>query len=170
MEIRKTISTKAVVYTAIIAALYYVMVIGLAPLAFHALQFRAANVLKSLAVLHPAFGFGFAMGNFFANLSSPFGILDWGIMPFFDFASAYLAYRLRSKLWVAVLVQSLVIAVGVATFPLGIGGNLPWLVSFISVFVSTMIIIGTGTVVLLPLVKRNLNNHTIKELDKLRLD
>lgn len=146
--------TRTVVNAAIIAALYFVFVIGLAPISFHIFQFRAANVLKSLAVLHPSFGLGYAIGNFFANQMSPFGILDWGIMPFFDFGGAYLAYLLRSKLWLAVGVQSLVIAVGVATFPLGIGAQLPWFGSFISVFISSLLIISAGTIVILPTMKK----------------
>lgn len=153
MAIRKTISTKTVVYSAIMAALYYVLVIGLAPISFHIFQFRAANVLKALAVTNPAFGIGYAIGDFFANQTSPFGILDWGIMPLFDLMGAWMAYSLRKRLWLAVAAQSFIIAIGVATFPLGIGGNLPWLLSFVSVFVSSLFIIGAGTVVLLPIYK-----------------
>ncbi len=127
--------TRTVVNAAIVAALYYVLVVGLAPISFTIFQFRIANVLKSLAVLHPSFGLGYAIGNFFANQLSPFGALDWAVMPLFDFGGAYLAYLLRKRLWLAVGIQSLVIAVGVATFPLGIGARLPWLGSFFLVFI-----------------------------------
>lgn len=146
--------TRYVVYAAVVGALYYIFVVGLAPLSFYALQFRAANILKALAVCHPAFAFGFAMGDFFANQMSPFGWLDWGIMPFFDIAGAILAYKvykMKGWKWLAVIVQSAVIAIGVATFPLGLGARLPWLMSFSSVFVSSLIIIGIGTITLLPI-------------------
>jgi uncharacterized membrane protein len=146
--------TKTVVYSAVIAALYAVMVWGLAPLSFGFLQMRAANVLKALAVLRWEFGLGFAMGNFIANQASPFGALDWAIMPVFDFLGVWLAYQLRRHVWLAVLVQSAVIAVGVATFPLGLGAGLPWLLSFASVFASSALVIGAGSVVLLPIVKK----------------
>lgn len=155
---KQAISTKTIVYASIIAALYYVMVIGLAPVSFDILQFRFANILKSLAVLNPAFSIGYAIGDFFANQLSPFGILDWGIMPIFDFVGAISAYVLRKRIWLAVIVQSLIIAVGVATFPLGLGGNLPWLMSFISVFISSLLIISAGSIIILPIVKKGLKN------------
>lgn len=142
--------TKRVVYAAIIGALYFVMVVGLAPVSFHVLQFRAANVLKALALCRPEFAFGFALGNFFANQASPFGVLDWGIMPLFDVAGALAAWHLRRWRWLAVIAQSAVIAVGVATFPLGLGAGLPWLMSFASVFASSAIIIGAGVLMLVP--------------------
>lgn len=142
--------TRQIVYAAVIGALYFVFVIGLAPISFHVLQFRAANVLKALAVCRPEFAFGFALGDFFANQASPFGALDWGIMPFFDIAGALSAYWLRKRKWIAVIVQSMIIAIGVATFPLGLGARLPWMLSFVSVFLSSVLVIGIGTVILLP--------------------
>jgi len=132
------------------AALYAVAVVALAPVSFFAVQFRAANMLKALAVCCPEFALGFALGDFIANQASPFGPLDWAIMPVFDFAGAWLAWRLRRLRWGAVVVQSAVIAAGVATFPLGLGAGLPWLASFASVFASTVVIIGAGTLVLVP--------------------
>jgi uncharacterized membrane protein len=143
-------TTRYVVYTAIIGALYFVFVVGLAPISFHVLQFRAANVLKALAVCRPEFAFGFALGDFFANQASPFGALDWLVMPFFDIGGALSAYKLRRRKWVAVTAQSMVIAVGVATFPLGLGARLPWVFSFLSVFASSLLVIGIGTAFLLP--------------------
>jgi len=143
-------STRYVVYAAIIGALYFVLVVGLAPISFHVLQLRAANMLKALAVCRPEFAFGYALGDFFANQASPFGILDWGIMPFFDIAGALSAYWLRKHKWIAVIAQSGIIAIGVATFPLGVGAGLPWMLSFLSVFLSSLAVIGTGTAILLP--------------------
>lgn len=142
--------TRYVVYAAVIGALYYVLVVGLAPISYDVLQFRVANVLKGLAICRPEFALGYAIGDFFANQASPFGLLDWLIMPFFDTAGALLAYQLRKTRWWAVVVQSAIIAIGVATFPLGLGARLPWLVSFVSVFVSSLTIIGIGTAILVP--------------------
>lgn len=146
-------TTRMVVYAGIIGALYCVLVIGLAPISYDILQLRIANVLKALAVVRPEFAFGFAIGNFIANQASPFGILDWGIMPFFDIAGALAAYRLRGRGWLAVLAQSAIIGIGVATFPLGLGAHLPWLAAFLSVFLSTVLVIGIGAVILLPPLK-----------------
>lgn len=142
--------TSYVVYAAIVGALYFVLTVALAPISYHVLQFRVANVLKALALCRPEFAFGFALGNLFANQASPFGFLDWGVMPLFDVMGALAAYGLRRWKWVAVGAQSAIIALGVATFPLGLGAGLPWALSFASVFVSSAVIIGAGVAVLVP--------------------
>lgn len=146
--------TKAIVLSGMLAAMYAACVWVLAPISFLVFQFRVANALKALAVLRWEFAVGFAVGDFIANQASPFGILDWGIMPVFDFLGAWLAWKLRRWRWLGVVVQSVIIAVGVATFPLGIGAGLPWLVSFISVFASSLLMIGAGTIVLLPVIEK----------------
>jgi uncharacterized membrane protein len=147
-----------VVYAAVVGALYFVMVTALAPVSFGVLQFRAANVLKALAVCRPEFALGYALGDFFANQASPFGVWDWGVMPAFDVLGALVAWwlrgvRVRGLPWLSVVGQSVVVAVGVATFPLGLGGGFPWTVSFVSVVVSTVVVVGVGTMVLLPAYK-----------------
>jgi len=150
---KATINTNQITRAALIAAAYASAVLAFAPISYGIFQLRAATLIKSLAVLRPEFAVGFAIGNLIANQVSPFGIYDWGIMPLFDLAGAYTAYRLRSRPWLAVLAQSLVIAVGVATFPLGLGAHLPWLLSFTSVFLSTLALITAGTIALVPAVK-----------------
>ena len=147
--------TKRVVYAAIVGALYFVMVLALAPVSFGVLQFRAANMLKALAVCRPEFAAGYALGDFFANQASPFGVWDWGVMPVFDFLGALVAWwlrrvRVRGFPWLSVLAQSVIVAVGVATFPLGLGGGFPWLASFVSVLASTVVAVSAGTVILVP--------------------
>lgn len=151
---RSGITTKTVVRASIMAALYFVFVVALAPISFGPLQFRAANILKGLAIVDPAFALGYGLGNFFANQASPFGILDWAVMPVFDVVAALLAYSLRKLPALAVFIQSFVIAAAVSVFPLGIGGNVPFLVSFPGVFVSTLIIISVGYVVLVPVYRQ----------------
>jgi len=147
-----------VVYAAVMGALYFVMVAALAPVSFGVLQFRAANVLKALAVCRPEFALGFALGDLFANQASPFGVWDWGVMPVFDLLGALVAWwlrgvRVRGLPWLSVVGQSVIIAVGVATFPLRLGGGFPWLASFVSVLVSSLAVIGVGTGILLPAYK-----------------
>jgi len=144
------LSTKTIVYAAIMGALYFVLVIAFAPLSFYVLQFRVANVLKALAVCSPAFAFGYAIGDVFANMASPFGPLDWAVMPLFDVAGALTAYALRRHLPVAIVAQSVIIALGVAVFPLGLGAGLPMGLTFCYVFASTLAIIAGGSVILLP--------------------
>jgi uncharacterized membrane protein len=136
--------------TGVLAAMYAAAVLALAPLSFAVFQIRVANALKALAICRPEFAFAFAVGDFIANQASPFGLLDWAVMPAFDFVGARLAWKLRRIPPLAILAQSLVIAAGVATFPLGLGARLPWLPSFLSVAASTLLVITIGTLVLVP--------------------
>lgn len=142
--------TRQIAYAAITAAIYAAAVLALAPISFGPIQLRAANALKALAICRPEFALGFAIGNFIANQASPFGPLDWAIMPLFDFAAAHLAWRLRTCPPLAIIAQSLTIAIGVATFPLGLGAHLPWPLSFASVALSSAAVITAGTIALVP--------------------
>jgi len=144
------ITARHITYTALIAAAYAVSVLALAPISFGPLQFRAATMLKALAILRPEFAVGFAIGNSIANHASPFGFWDWLIMPIFDLIGAYTAWKLRRYKPAAIIAQSLIIATAVATFPLGLGGGLPWLPSFACVLITSLVAIAIGTITLLP--------------------
>lgn len=143
-------STKFIVRMAITAALYIVLMLAFAPVSFEALQFRVASVLLSLAVCGPEFAFGVALGNFFANMASPFGVYDFAIMPVFNIVGGLAAYALRRRLPVAIVTQSAIVALGVAVFPLGLGAGLYMPLTFAYVFTSTLVIIAGGSVILLP--------------------
>lgn len=139
-----------ITFTAMLAAMYAATVFALAPISFGMVQLRAAGMLQGLALVRPEFAVALGIGNFIANQVSPFGIYDWAIMPFFTWAAAHLAWRLRRLPPLALVTQSLLIAIGVATFPLGLGAGLPWLFSFVSVFGSMLIITTLGYIVLAP--------------------
>jgi uncharacterized membrane protein len=123
-----------------IAALYVVLTVALAPLSYGALQFRVSEFLKPLALFAPWTAAAFALGTCIANLFSPFGMWDYVAMPLVDAIAALVCWRLRRHPLLALVIQAGVIALGVAIFPLGLGGGLPVLPSFISVCVSQVVI------------------------------
>jgi len=133
-----------IVYAATVAALYVVMVTLLHPLSFGPLQLRLANVLKPLVLIHPAFALGFGLGTFVANLSSPFGPLDFVIMPLVDVASGLLAWKLRRLPVLGLFLQSLFISAAVSFFPLQMGGGVPFWATFPAVLLSNAVIILGG--------------------------
>jgi uncharacterized membrane protein len=140
--------SRAVVTTAVIAALYTVFTLALAPISYGPVQFRAAELLKPLALYNPIFALGFGLGNFFANLGSPFGAWDFIIMPLVDIGAALLCWQLRRWPVPAVTTQAIVISAGVAVFPLGLGGRFPVLPSFLAVLLSELIILVLGYLVI----------------------
>ncbi len=69
--------TRAVVKTAIIAAVYAALTISLAPISFGAIQIRVANALIGLVPLTGMPGaLGITLGVLIGNLASPLGPLD----------------------------------------------------------------------------------------------
>lgn len=143
-------TTRRIVYAGMMTAMYVLLVLVFAPMSFGPIQFRVAGLLQGLALCRPEFAVALGIGNFFANQMSPFGFWDWAIMPWFTWGGAYAAWRLRRIPSIALTVQSVIIAVGVATFPLGLMARLPWLHSFVGVGVSMLIVTSLGYLVLAP--------------------
>ncbi|PLX32571.1 MAG: QueT transporter family protein, partial [Clostridiales bacterium] len=69
-------NTRFIARTAIIAAIYAALTVGLAPISYMALQFRLSEMLVLLAFVNPAFAPGLVLGTFIANLFSPIGMID----------------------------------------------------------------------------------------------
>ena len=136
--------TRIVVYSGVLAAAYVVLTWAVAPLSFGPIQFRVSEILKPAVLWHPAFALAFGVGNGIANLMSPFGPWDYIAMSVVDTVAALLCYVLRRQPLVGVTVQAVVISLGVAVFPLGFGGGLPVLPTFLSVLVSELILLIGG--------------------------
>lgn len=132
----------------VLAAAYFVLTVVDFPLAFGPIQFRLSELLKPAALYHPAFAFAFGIGNFFANLSSPFGPWDYIGMSLVDTGAALTAYALRRRPWIAITVQAVLTSLGVAILPLGIAGGFPIVPTFASVLVSELILYYLGYAVI----------------------
>ena len=147
MKAKKHLST-TVARVGIVAAVYVVGTIALAPISYGPLQFRVSEMLKAFALVDPIYAIAFGLGTLLSNLTSPFGVYDWAIMPVVDVVAALICYRLRRWPIPALLVQALLIALGVAVFPLGFGGGFPFWPSFLSVAASqvVLLLIGYGIV------------------------
>lgn len=133
-------STRRVVITGIIAALYAVLTVVLNPISFGPLQFRASNLLMALMFFDVDYCFGLALGIFLGNLTSPFGALDWLLMPIISLFSALMGYFLRKFWYFGIIIWALITSAGVAFFPLGIGGQLPFWVTFPMILVAQIIV------------------------------
>ena len=70
------LSTKKITTIGITAALYAALTIGLAPISYGPVQLRLSEVMTLLAFIDPVFIPGLILGNFIANLFSPFGLPD----------------------------------------------------------------------------------------------
>lgn len=68
--------TKRLTRTALIAAIYAVVTLAIAPLAYGNIQFRISEVLVLLAVFDPLYIGGLTLGCLIANLLGPNGPMD----------------------------------------------------------------------------------------------
>ncbi|NLB23531.1 MAG: QueT transporter family protein [Clostridium sp.] len=123
--------------SALVAAIYVVLTLGIAPISYGPVQFRVAEILNLLAFFNPIYIVAVSVGCFISNLFSPFGLYD----VFFGTLHTALALILiwKSKnlvlasFWPAIL--SFIIA-----FELNLVLNTPFLETWIYVGVSEIII------------------------------
>lgn len=71
-----TKTVKRLVRTAIIAALYVVLTLALAPISYGAVQFRVSEIIVLLAFFDPFYIVAITLGCFIANILGPNGIAD----------------------------------------------------------------------------------------------
>jgi uncharacterized membrane protein len=124
------LSTQRVVKIAIIAALYAVFTIAIAPISYGPIQFRVSEILKVFVLFDPYTALGIGIGTFFANLASPF-VSPWELvwMPLTDMAGGVVAwgiYILLRKRWpvIPLTIYALTTgsAVGLMLYMFGSGG------------------------------------------------
>ena len=82
-------TTKRLVRTAIIAALYAVITIALAPISYGPVQFRISEVMVLLAFFDPFYIGGLTLGCFIANILGPNGLADVIFGTLATFVSVY---------------------------------------------------------------------------------
>lgn len=140
--------TKKLVYTAIIAGIYAVLTIFMAPISYGAIQFRLPEMLTLLAFVNPQFAPGLVLGCFIANLFSPFGFIDV-IVGTSATAIAVYSMRYTKNIWMASLTPTIANGVIVGLM-IALTANLP--------IFETMLFVGIGefvvvTIIGVPIIK-----------------
>lgn len=140
------LTTRRVVYISIIAALYTIFTVVLAPISYGPIQFRVSEALKVFVLFDPWMAVGIGIGTFFANMTSPF-VGPWELvwMPFSDMGGgllAWLLYCLSARRWAVVPMIFYAVSTGLAVafmlWSLGLGGF--WLLA-LSISLSEIIIL-----------------------------
>jgi uncharacterized membrane protein len=145
---------RRVAVAGVVGALYVVLSLLVAPLAYGPLQFRLGEVLKPLVIKYPATIPAFAIGVGIVNLFSPqAGGLELILMPVVNLIGGTLCWFVAQRIggvigtYVASLIFALIIAAGVATV-LHFAAGLPYLLAFGSVAVSEIVLLLLGNAVL----------------------
>ena len=73
---KNKVDAKFLAATAMIAAIYAVLTLAIAPLSFGLVQVRFSEMLMLLAFIDKKYAPGLILGCFIANCFSPFGIMD----------------------------------------------------------------------------------------------
>ncbi len=152
-------NTRFIARTAIIAALYAGLTIGLAPISYMALQFRLSEILVLLAFVNPVFAPGLVLGTFIANLFSPLGLID---VVFGTIATILsLRYMIISKnIWVASLFPTIFNGIIIGA-ELHFVYALPMVLTMVQVAFGEFVVV---TVLGVPLVKLLLKNKAFMKI------
>jgi uncharacterized membrane protein len=145
---------RRVAIAGVVGALYVVLSLAVAPIAFGPVQFRLGEALKPLVIKYPVTIPAFGIGTVIINLFSPFaGVLELVFMPLVDVTGGMLCYLVARRVggafgtYLASLVYALYTAAGVAVV-LTLATRLPYLAAFASVAVSETILLLLGNALL----------------------
>lgn len=123
--------------SAVVAAIYVALTLGIAPISYGPVQFRVAEILNLLAFFNPIYIVAVSVGCFISNLFSPFGLYDVLFGTAHTTLALILIWKSRnlvlSSFWPAIL--SFIIA-----FELNLVLNTPFLETWLYVGVSEIII------------------------------
>ncbi|MGG5462056.1 QueT transporter family protein [Clostridium sp. B9] len=98
---------KNLVISALIAALYAALTLGLAPISYSGVQFRVAEIMVLLAFYKSEYIVGLTLGCFIANILGPNGTIDVVLGTFATFISVWAIYltgkyvKGNKALWIA---------------------------------------------------------------------
>ena len=141
------------------AAIYAVLKVAMAPISYGAVQLRLSEVMTLLAFVDPVFIPGLVLGNFIANLFSPFGLPDVVFGTLATFIAVFMMSKMKSMLIASfwpTIANGLIIGLELAIFT-----GAP--------FVSTALYVALGeflvvTVLGYPVFKVVMKNKTIQNL------
>lgn len=156
--------TKKLVKIAIVAALYFVLTVGLAPISYGSIQFRVSEVMTLLAFIDPLYIPGLVLGTVLANLFSPLGFIDVIFGSIATFLSVVMVSRSKN-IYIASIWPSIIngIIIGIELmFAFGV----PLLLGMAQVAAGEFVVVSIVGVIIFKF--GILNNKRVMELLKLK--
>jgi uncharacterized membrane protein len=145
---------RRVAVAGVVGALYVVLSLAVAPVAFGPVQFRIGEALKPLVIKYPATIPAFGVGTVIINLFSPFaGVLELAFMPLVDVVGGALCWLVAHRVggafgtYLASFVYAVFTAAGVGVV-LYVAAGIPYLVAFASVAASEVVLLLLGNALL----------------------
>lgn len=126
-----------IVRTAIVAALYAVLTMAMAPISYGMIQFRLSEVMTLLAFINPVYIAGLTLGTLIANIASQLGMADMVFGTLATFLSVFFMSKCKN-IWIASLWPSVIngLIIGAMLYVLGFvpeGFGLPAAIGFVAI-------------------------------------
>lgn len=144
-----------IVRIAIVAALYAVLTVAIAPIGYGAIQFRLSEVMTLLAFIDPLYIPGLVLGCAIANFFSPLGMIDVVVGSIATFISVYMISKSKN-LFVASLWPTInCVFVGAELYFLS---NIPFWLTTLQIAMGEFVVV---TIIGYPLFKILLSNKQV---------
>lgn len=130
----------------LVAAIYFILTFIFSSISFLPVQFRVGEVIKSIVVFNKKYAISMMIGNFLANLFSPFaGAMELIFMPISNLIGCTIGYYIGKK--VHKLVGAIFVALWIAAsagLTLSVSAKVPFLSTFLSIALSEIILLVIG--------------------------
>lgn len=130
---------KKMTRSALIAALYVALTLGMAPISFGALQIRASDALILTAEKGKEYIVGVTLGAALANFFSPLGMVDIAAGLASNLLAGIVIFKVKRKI-ISIPIASVIIG-GIVGFELSIFYQMPMLLSIGTTFVAELIVL-----------------------------
>lgn len=146
--------TKLFIRMALVASIYIVLTIMVAPISYQGIQFRISEVLLILVFYDKLYIIPLVMGCLIANIFSPLGFIDLLFGSTASFVSLLLMYKFRNKKFIASLFPAFIngILVGIE---LTIVFETPILLNMLTVFLGEFLVVSIFGMVLFKYLNKN---------------
>lgn len=143
--------TRDLALSGIIGALYVVLTLAIAPLAYGQIQMRVSEILMILPYYNKKYAPGIIIGCLVANLFSPLGIMDIAFGTLATAISVYIITHIKNKVLATLLIS--VVGGIIVGIMLNIVFGSPLIISMIYVAVGEALIVTIGFIIFHYLVK-----------------
>lgn len=146
---------------AIVAAVYAVLTVAIAPIGYGAIQFRLSEVITLLAFIDPFYIPGLVLGCAIANLFSPLGIIDVVVGSTATFISVYMMSKCKNLFLASLWPTINCVFVGAELHFLS---NLPFWITTLQIAIGEFVVV---TIVGYPLFRILLSNKNMVNILKI---
>lgn len=142
---KKGISVKLIAINAMIAGIYAVLTLMIAPIAYSQIQFRLSEIIVFLAFYNIKYIPGLALGCVIANMFSPLGVLDVIFGTISTILVCIAMYKVKSK-YFAAFIGAIITGIIIGS-ELYYAYQIPFVINAIYVALGELIVLLIGAII-----------------------